>query len=233
MRAAADKKTPAGRPAYRDPMALEGEAELGAPVGGNRLVASCRRLRLRLGGLFAEVLDAYATLDGPDREPLLVWEDRYASEGCRQARPTVTAKLNSGQVRIRSRVAPNGVDIRPQQQQQQHRIAEQSMSRRAQQTAWRTALQRNSCSVHRTWSDIAGGSRSLFAAPVRSSIGPGCRRKSAKDTRGVETVVKGAGGSSGGLGPKGIQRLPAHLMKKKAVTSFFPYTLFRVRYVIL
>lgn len=49
------------RRAYRDPVALEGEAELGAPVGGDRLVPP--RRRLRLGGLLAEVLDAHATLD--------------------------------------------------------------------------------------------------------------------------------------------------------------------------
>ena len=66
-----------GRPAYRDPVTLEGEAELGAAVGGDRLVPS--RRRLRLGGLLAEVLDDDAALDRPNREPLLVGEDGNAS----------------------------------------------------------------------------------------------------------------------------------------------------------
>lgn len=66
-----------GWPSYRDPVALEGETELGGPVGGNRLVTP--RRCLRFGGLLAEVLDAHATLDRPDSEPLLVWEDGHAS----------------------------------------------------------------------------------------------------------------------------------------------------------
>lgn len=62
--------------AYRDSVTLEGETELRAPVRGDGLVAPCR---LCFGGLFAEVLDAHATLDGPYREALLVREDRHAS----------------------------------------------------------------------------------------------------------------------------------------------------------
>lgn len=63
-----------GKP-YRDPMALEREAELGGPVGIDGLEAAGGLLLL--GGLFAEVLDADSTLDGSHGKTLLVRENRH------------------------------------------------------------------------------------------------------------------------------------------------------------
>lgn len=61
----------------RNPVTLEGKAELGGAIGSDRFVAS----RLRLRSLFAEVFDAHTALDRPYRKPPLVREDGDTSAG--------------------------------------------------------------------------------------------------------------------------------------------------------